>query len=362
MFLIGVTQRSISSTATGIFAGSRTSRARCSGWRISASMPSLITWRVVSSPPTRISRLSCTSASSSSRCESISACTSTLIRSSSGGFARRSAITSSAYCPYSSPAFIARAASSGGAVALRGRQHLLGPAQQPVAVLGRHAEQVADHDHRQRRRDLAHEVAAPLLADGVDQLRHDAPDLRARDPRRGACVKPLLTSARRSLCCGSSMLIIDGSGGESGRELRREQKSSGDFETFITSSWSAIAPQPARLVPVDGRVLAHPAEVLERLAHVEEAVEQADRGIHGMIGHGSLRAAFRRHVSAQPPGSGSAGRGSASSPGQPARCSRSAPSESRSITAALLRSSPARTIASLCSVAAAAVTTAAIQA
>ena len=35
------------------------------------------------------------------------------------------------------------------------------------------------------------------------------------------------------------MLIIDGSGGESGRELRREQKSSGDFETFITSAWSA---------------------------------------------------------------------------------------------------------------------------
>ena len=36
------------------------------------------------------------------------------------------------------------------------------------------------------------------------------------------------------------MLIIDGSAGASGRELMREQKRAGDFETFITSSWSAI--------------------------------------------------------------------------------------------------------------------------
>ena len=178
MFLIGDTQRSISSTATGIFAGSRSSRSRCSGWRISASMPSVITWRVVSSPPTRISRLSCTRASSSSFCESISACTSTLIRSSSGGFARRSAITSQRVLRVLEPG-LHRARRQLRRRRRRGRrQHLLGPAQQAVAVLGRHAEQVADHDHRQRRGDLAHEVAAPLLADRVDQLRHDPPDLR----------------------------------------------------------------------------------------------------------------------------------------------------------------------------------------
>src|SRR5262249_59181156 len=53
-------------------------------------------------------------------------------------------------------------------------------------------------------------------------------------PRRG--VKPLLTSARRRRCCGSSRLIIDGIGGASGRELIREQNTSGFFETAITSA------------------------------------------------------------------------------------------------------------------------------
>jgi hypothetical protein len=33
------------------------------------------------------------------------------------------------------------------------------------------------------------------------------------------------------------MLIIDGSGGASGRELMREQNTDGDLETRITSSW-----------------------------------------------------------------------------------------------------------------------------
>ena len=58
-------------------------------------MPSVITWRVVSSPPMRMSRLSLMIDSSSSRSPSISAWQSTLIRSSCGGFDRRSAMTSS---------------------------------------------------------------------------------------------------------------------------------------------------------------------------------------------------------------------------------------------------------------------------
>ena len=40
------------------------------------------------------------------------------------------------------------------------------------------------------------------------------------------------------------MLIIDGMGGESGRELRPEQKSVGDFDTFITSSCRLIPQIP----------------------------------------------------------------------------------------------------------------------
>ena len=54
-----------------------------------------------------------------------------------------------------------------GVAALRAH-HGVGPVQQPVAVFRRDAEQVADHDHRQRRRDVAHEVALAALAHRVD--------------------------------------------------------------------------------------------------------------------------------------------------------------------------------------------------
>ena len=51
MFWIGDTQRSISSTAIGIVAGSATQLAPLVGMASSWYMPPLITWRVVSSPP-----------------------------------------------------------------------------------------------------------------------------------------------------------------------------------------------------------------------------------------------------------------------------------------------------------------------
>ena len=52
--------------------------------------------------------------------------------------------------------------------------------------------------------------------------------------RRG--VKPLLTRPRRCLWAGSSRLIIDGIGGESGRLLPLLQNASGRFESSITSA------------------------------------------------------------------------------------------------------------------------------
>ena len=74
MFLIGDTQRSISSTAPGRSpSGSAESRASWSGWASSSSRPPLITWRVVSSPPIRISSVSWTRESSSRASPSISA-------------------------------------------------------------------------------------------------------------------------------------------------------------------------------------------------------------------------------------------------------------------------------------------------
>jgi hypothetical protein len=52
--------------------------------------------------------------------------------------------------------------------------------------------------------------------------------------RRG--VNPLFTRLRRRLCAGSSMLIMDGIGGESGRMPSALQKVSGFLATRITSS------------------------------------------------------------------------------------------------------------------------------
>ena len=94
MFLIGVTQRSISSTARGPHARVRrergpTGRGGASSWWT----PPEITWRVVSSPPMRMSSDSCTISSAVRRSPSTSACTRMLIRSSRG-LAWRSAITS----------------------------------------------------------------------------------------------------------------------------------------------------------------------------------------------------------------------------------------------------------------------------
>ena len=88
-------------------AGRRGRIASWSGCSSSASIPSVMTWRVVSSPPMRISRLSWMIDSSSSRSPSISAWQRMLTRSSCGGFARRSAITPSWNSRNAMPASIA---------------------------------------------------------------------------------------------------------------------------------------------------------------------------------------------------------------------------------------------------------------
>jgi hypothetical protein len=62
------------------------------------------------------------------------------------------------------------------------------------------------------------------------------------DTRRG--VKPRFTRLRRCLWRGSSRLIIDGIGGESGRELWREQKVGGSRDSAITSSYRATPHTP----------------------------------------------------------------------------------------------------------------------
>ena len=69
----------------------------------------------------------------------------------------------------------------GGAPALR-TDEVVGPAQQIVAVFGCDAEHVADQDHRERRGDVAHEIALALLADLVDDRVGDGADLGLAGP------------------------------------------------------------------------------------------------------------------------------------------------------------------------------------
>ena len=95
MFLIGDTQRSISSTPVvhRRRVGAQDRRAG-RGARAARACPPLMTWRVVSSPPMRISSVSCTIDSSSSRSPSTSAWHRMLTRSSAAA-SPRSAITPS---------------------------------------------------------------------------------------------------------------------------------------------------------------------------------------------------------------------------------------------------------------------------
>ena len=179
------------------------------------------------------------------------------------------------------------------------RQHLLGPAQQPVAVLGRHAQQVADHDHRQRRGDLAHEVAAALFADCVDQLRHDPPDLRLviLDAALG---EALVDERAPELVL--RVVHVDHRRQRRGIRARAHARAekSWRFRDRHHVLVERDPPQPARLVPVHGRVLAHPAEVREGIADVEAAIEQSDRGVLGMIGHVVLSVAIRTVFNRRP--------------------------------------------------------------
>ena len=134
----------------------------------------MITWRVVSSPPIRMSSDSWMSESSSSWSPSTSACTSTLIRSSCGlGPARRD-----------QPGGVVRVADEGvggpgAGIGIAGERahHGVAPLEQHLAVLGREAQLVADHDQRQRGGDVPHEVALAPLADAVDDLVADRADL-----------------------------------------------------------------------------------------------------------------------------------------------------------------------------------------
>ena len=123
-----------------------------------------------------------------------------------------------------------------GRVAALRAHHVVRPAQQVVAVLGRHAEHVADHDHRQRRGEVAHEVALAPLAHPIDERVARCRGAPPRCRARGVGVKPRLTSLRRFQCAGSSMSIIIGSGPESGRMPPAFENVDGSFDAASTAA------------------------------------------------------------------------------------------------------------------------------
>ena len=139
---------------------------------------------------------------------------------------------------------MARCRSSGARRGGRALDQVVRPAQQHVAVLGldaragRRSRSSAAAPRRRarsrRRRARRRARSGPCRLAGC----------AARGPRTRRGVKPLLTRLRRCLCSGSSMLIIDGIGGESGREPWREQKVGGSRESAITSSYRVTPHTP----------------------------------------------------------------------------------------------------------------------
>ena len=137
---------------------------------------------------------------------------------------------------YSVIAFVAAMNCSSVALPLCALDHVVGPPQQIVAVLGRDAEHVADHDHRQRRREVADEVALAALAHAVDDGRRTCRAISCSLSRTRSGVKPRLTSLRRFQCSGSSMSIIIGSGPESGRMPPAFENVAGSFDAPSTAA------------------------------------------------------------------------------------------------------------------------------
>ena len=155
-------------------------------------MPPLVTWRVVSSPPTRRSSDSITiSCRRGGRRRPRRAPARSRGRRPALRGGRRS--SRRAYCVV--------LAERGAAAATRAGSPFRDRACRPTSAADRRgprrdAEHVADHDHRQRRGEVAHEVTLALLAHAVDQVVADRAMVRLAGPQR-AGVKPRLTSLRR---------------------------------------------------------------------------------------------------------------------------------------------------------------------
>ena len=170
MFLTGEVQRSISSTALDISrSGSARRAAYWSGWRSNCSIPPLRVWRVVSSPPMRISSASLRMSVVGQPLpidrrvrqdtdEVVGGLLAALFDDSHGEHAEVHERLR-AHFPVDF-----------GHLRAQGGKHVVGPLQEHAALLGEHTQHVADDGHRQRRGQIMHEVALAALTHRVNEV------------------------------------------------------------------------------------------------------------------------------------------------------------------------------------------------
>ena len=264
----------------------RAAACRWSGCSSSWSMPPVITWRVVSSPPMRMSSDSCSESSWSSRSPSTSACTSTLMRSSVGvclplrdrvraelGVARRRRPSPATHC--SSVALPLSALSMSSDQRSRSsRSSGATPSMSPIMIIGSGAAMSQTKSHSPR----SH--TASMIAS------HDVADLRSSLSRTRRGVKPRFTSLRRFQCSGSSMSIIIGIGPVSGRMPPAFENVVGSFDGREHRRRSDAMPHtPLFASKYTGAFARIHAYFSPRIVDVEAAVEQVDVVAGGMVGH-----------------------------------------------------------------------------
>ena len=166
-------------------------------------------------------------------------------------------------------------------------QHVVGPTEEVVAVLGGHPQHVADDDHGQGGGDVPDEVGRPGLAHPVDDPVAYGPDalLALPDPPRGEALadQPAATEV-----LGGVGLDHHREGEPVGPDPAGVGESVGVLRDLPYVGVAGDAPHPRGLVEVGRGVVPHPGEGREGITGVERAVGQSDAQPGGRCGHGTL--------------------------------------------------------------------------
>jgi hypothetical protein len=161
-------------------------------------------------------------------------------------------------------------------VAAQRSQHVVRPPQQLVAVGGRDAQHVADHHHRERSREIAHEVALTVLAHAVDEIVTDLGDVVARrahpSGREAAAheLAPLQVAGRVHVDHPRHRSRV-------GTAAARARERRGIAPDGHHSGVGRNTPEIVALVEVHGSVRAHPRVPVAGAIDVEIGCEQVDR-------------------------------------------------------------------------------------